>query len=151
VHHPLETPYHLVVAEAQLSHLETLILNLQLTFVITCMWKLESPITEHVSINAIPLNKLRDFCVIGRPNQRATNVLWVSEVKEHLRKHRKQMNDSLLQFCWKVTLDPTLVPAPYLPHFQSLFWVIKNPMGVPTRALQNFFIFQKQRFNNPRF
>jgi hypothetical protein len=35
VHHPLETPYHLVVAEAQLSHLETLILNLHLTLVIT--------------------------------------------------------------------------------------------------------------------
>jgi len=38
------------------------------------------------------------------------------------------MSNCLLQNIWKKALDPSLVPAPYLPLY-SPFWVIKNPMG----------------------
>ncbi len=42
----------------------------------------------------------------------------------------------------KISLDPSLVPATYL---SLLFWLILNLMGVPTKALQNFFVFQRQK------
>jgi hypothetical protein len=53
-------------------------------------------------------------CVIGRTDWRPTNVL----LKEQHRKHMKRMSGSLLQFFLKKkALDPSLVPAPCLPHF----------------------------------
>jgi hypothetical protein len=44
------------------------------------------PITKHFPIFWSFLNQIEQFCVIGRENWRATNVLGVSEVKEQCRK-----------------------------------------------------------------
>jgi hypothetical protein len=46
----------------------------------------------------------------------------VLEVKEQSRKHRKRMNNSLKQ----KHLDPSLVSAPYLPHFSSVLSDLKH-------------------------
>ncbi len=52
------------------------------------------------------LAKWNNFCVIGCTNYRVTNVLWMSKIKEHCRKHKKRMRDSLLQFFWKMNCRP---------------------------------------------
>jgi len=41
----------------------------------------------------------------------------MSEVMEQQRKHKKRMSDSFVQFFEKIALEPSLVPAPYLPKF----------------------------------
>jgi len=78
------------------------------------------------------LTKLSNFCVIGPANCRVTNVLWVLKIKEQCRKHRKRMNNSLK----KIFLDPSLVSAPYLPHFSSVLRDLKH-MGASTRDFQS--------------
>jgi len=61
---------------------------------------------------------------------------------------QKRMSYSLLQ---KIrALDPSLAPAPYLSDFWYVFSDLK-PDGCITRALQNFFAFQRQRCTNQRF
>jgi hypothetical protein len=47
------------------------------------------------------------------------------------------MSDSLLQTFWQ----NISVPLSSIFHILSLFCVIKNLMGVSTRALQSFFVF----------
>ncbi len=92
--------------------------------------------------------KLNDFCVIGCANWRVTNILWVSAIKE-LRKHRKRMSDSLFQFFLKNSswyLSTSIYPHIFL--FFSPFWVIKNLMGVPTKAFEKINSFKRRRCNN---
>jgi len=56
----------------------------------------------------------------------------VLKIKEQCRKHRKRMNNSLK----KIFLDPSLVSAPYLPHFSSVLRDLKH-MGASTRDFQS--------------
>ncbi len=76
-------------------------------------YRVESPIIEHVFITEhflIFFSFLHQiecfsffFLVIGRINWRATNDLWMSNVKKQHWKHKKRMSDSLLQFFWKIS------------------------------------------------
>jgi hypothetical protein len=67
------------------------------------------------------LAKLSDFFVIECANWKAT-ILWTSKVKEQCRKHRKRMNDNLLQFFWKnssQTLSSSnSISSSFLVHFE---------------------------------
>jgi hypothetical protein len=72
---------------------------------------IEPPIIEHVHISdnkhfPIFSSFFNNFFVIRCVDWKATNVLWMSEVKEQ----HKKMNDNLLQF----NLNPFLVPISYL-------------------------------------
>ncbi len=79
------------------------------------------------------LTKLNNCCVIGCTNQRASNFLQVSKVKEHGRKHK-----FLSMFLKKQFLTLFLVPTPYLPHFQSVLNDVKLD------GWMRFFLSQKQ-------
>jgi hypothetical protein len=67
------------------------------------------------------LTKLSNFCVIGWGNWRVTNVLVALEVHEQLRKHRKRMSDSLLQFFWKTISRPLSSSSPIFFSFLIRF------------------------------
>jgi hypothetical protein len=107
----------------------------------------ESVGKNHPSLNTFQkkshsLIKFSCFCVIGRAKWRATNVFLVSEVKDPCQKHRKRMSDSSLQKNWKKFHTPSSF-SPISSSFLVRF-VIKKLMGAQTRALQNFFVFQRQ-------
>jgi hypothetical protein len=57
---------------------------------------------------------------------------------------------SLLQIFWKMAPDLSLLFQPHIfLNFSIFFWVIENLMGMQTRALQNFFVFQRQKMHMP--
>jgi hypothetical protein len=100
---------------------------------------------QHIPINIFQyfpqcLTKLSYFCVIECANWRPTNVLWVLERKEQCKKQRKRMNDRLFQIFWKICFRPFSNSSPILLLFLVHFEWFK------TRALQNLFVFQRQRF-----
>jgi len=76
--------------------------------------------------------------VIGPINWRATNDLWMSNLKKQCWKYKTRMSDSLLQFFWKINFRLLSSFSPLSSSFFYLFWVIKNLMAVSTRVLQNF-------------
>jgi len=64
------------------------------------------------------LINLSNFCAIGHTNQRVTNILWMLEIKEHPKKNTKRWWAIVFfKKFEKITLYPSLVQAPYLPHF----------------------------------
>jgi hypothetical protein len=79
-------------------------------------YRVESPIIKHVSITEhffiffSFLHQIECFFffflvflgVIGPINWRATNDLWMSNVKKQCWKYKTRMSDSLLQFFWKI-------------------------------------------------
>jgi hypothetical protein len=74
-------------------------------------------IIEQFPIFSTFLNQTEQFLCPWMCKLRATNIFSASEIKEQLKKHRMRLNNSLLQKIWKTTLDPSLVPTPYLPLF----------------------------------
>jgi len=60
---------------------------------------------------------LSNFCVIGHANWRATNVVWVSEVKEQWKKQRKRLSNSLFQKIWKKNSKPLSSSCPIFYSF----------------------------------
>ncbi len=114
----------------------------------------EPSIIEHVlllnTFQYFPpsLIKLSDFCVIGCTNWRVTNVLWTSEIR------KGTQEEVWVIVCFNFFLNsfwPLSSSSPLSSSFLVCFEELKNLMGASTRALQNFFIFHRQRCNNQRF
>jgi hypothetical protein len=61
------------------------------------------------------------FCVIECANWRAANVFWTSKAKEQCRKHRKRINDNLLQFVLMDSSQPSSSSNPISSSFLVCF------------------------------
>ncbi len=60
---------------------------------------------------------MSNFCGIGLTNWRATNVVWVSKVKEQCKKQRKRPSNSLFQFFFKKNSRPLSSSCPIFYSF----------------------------------
>jgi hypothetical protein len=84
--------------------------------------KVKPPIIMYLSLNIFQyflhsLIKLSDFCVVGHPNLKATNDLWTLKAMEQCIKHKKRINDNLVQFFWKISSRPLFSFSPISSSF----------------------------------
>jgi hypothetical protein len=105
-------------------------------------------IIEHFQYFLSALAKLSDFCVIGCTNCKDTSVLWATYVNEECRKHKKSMNDTLIQFFWKNSFQPFSSSSTISFSFWISFEWFKTWWVHELRFYKNFFLFQRQRRND---
>ncbi len=125
--------------------------------------KVESLITKHVPIiKHFPIfssfiNQIEQFLCRWTCKLKGLQIFFEHEKSKGAmqKTHEERMSYSL--FCVfflknksSRPLSVCLSPAPYLPHFQFVLSDLK-PDDASTRALQNLFVFQRQRCNDQRF